>query len=165
MTTISIGIDPGKSGAYAFITESNDGVSQETHPWDEDGFISAMKDIAERAQASDTKVMACLEKVGATPQMGVTSSFSFGRSSGFIEGVLMTLHIPYQKITPQAWKKEHGLIVSKAKLGDSAKKALSISTCKKLFPYTSLKKTERCTTDSDGMAEALLMAEYARSQL
>ena len=90
------------------------------------------------------------------PGQGVTSMFSFGKSAGFIEGVLQALRIPYQLIPPQKWKKEFGLNSSKQK---------SIDVCKKLFPNVSLRRTERCTTDHDGMAESLLMAEYARRKL
>jgi hypothetical protein len=37
--------------------------------------------------------------------------------------------------------------------------------CRRLFPGVSLRATPRCTTDHDGMAEALLIAEYARRKL
>lgn len=162
---ISIGVDPGQAGAYACIKELEGIAEKQTRPWDEESFVNAMIVIARIANEAGANIVACVEKVGATPQMGVTSAFSFGRSAGFIEGVLSALKIPYQKISPQMWKKEFSLIVSGAKLGDTEKKAKSIETCKRLFPNVTLKKSERCTTDSDGMAEALLMAEYARRKL
>lgn len=37
--------------------------------------------------------------------------------------------------------------------------------CNRLFPGVSLLPTERCRKDNDGMAEALLMAEYAKRRL
>jgi crossover junction endodeoxyribonuclease RuvC len=90
------------------------------------------------------------------PHQGVASSFNFGKSAGFIEGVLCALGIPYQLITPQRWKKEFTLNSDKQK---------SIDVCERLFPNVDLLPTPRCKVKSDGMAEALLMAEYARRNL
>jgi hypothetical protein len=47
----------------------------------------------------------------------------------------------------------------------SLSKNTSIAVCKRLFPDVSLLPSERCRKDHDGMAEALLMAEYARRRL
>ena len=90
------------------------------------------------------------------PGQGVKSMFSFGQNFGFIKGVLETLKIAYQEIPPQRWKKEFGLNDSKAK---------SIEVAKQLFPNTNLKATAQSRKLHDGMAEALLMAEYARRKL
>jgi crossover junction endodeoxyribonuclease RuvC len=90
------------------------------------------------------------------PGQGVTSMFSFGKSAGFIEGVLTALAIPYQLVPPQTWKKVFSL---------NASKLNSIEVCQKLFPDVDLMRTERCKKPHDGMAEALLMAEYARRKL
>ena len=56
-------------------------------------------------------------------------------------------------ITPQKWKKEFGLTADKAK---------SVDVCKRLYPGVSLLRTERSKKEDDGMAEALLMATYAK---
>jgi hypothetical protein len=37
--------------------------------------------------------------------------------------------------------------------------------CEKLFPGVDLRATERSRKPSDGLAEALLMAEYARRRM
>jgi len=41
----------------------------------------------------------------------------------------------------------------------------SIEVAKRLFPGIDLRRTERSRKDDDGLAEALLMAEYARRTL
>ena len=82
--------------------------------------------------------------------------FHFGKAAGFIEGVLCALGIPFQLIPPQRWKKEYSL---------GSDKQQSVDACRGLFPNVSLLPTERCRKPSDGMAEALLMAEYARRRL
>ena len=143
---IYVGIDPGKSGGYAILKDE----TIETHPWDNVSFVEAMK------QLDSVSTIACVEKVGAMPGQGVTSMFHFGESAGFIHGVLTALGIPFQLIPPQKWKKEFSL---------GSDKNQSISACQSLFPGVSLLPTDRCRKPSDGMAEALLMAEYARRNL
>lgn len=143
---VYIGIDPGQKGGYAII----DGDSVRTYPWDDKAFIEFAKNL------DNTNCVCCLEKVGAMPKQGVSSMFNFGKSAGFIEGVLQTCGIPYQLVPPQKWKKEFSI---------SSDKNQSIAVCKRLFPNISLRRTDRCTTDSDGMAEALLLSEYARRKL
>ncbi len=53
---------------------------------------------------------AIIERVTAMPGQGVTSMFGFGRTLGVIEGVLAAHTIPVEWVTPQKWKKFHGLI-------------------------------------------------------
>lgn len=143
---IYIGVDPGKSGGYAIIDDC--GVI--TYSWDDVFFIGYMKALVRR----NDRMMAAVEKVGARPGQGTVSMFNFGKSAGYIEGVLSALEIPYQLIPPATWKREFSLI--------GKDKRASIITCHKLFPQADLKRTKRCKVDSDGKAEALLIAEYAR---
>lgn len=145
---IYIGIDPGKSGGFAII---DDGLII-THAYNDEDFVRYMESVSK----SGENAIACLEQVGAMPGQGVTSMFSFGKSAGFLEGVMQAFGIKYQLIRPQTWKKEFGLNSSKQK---------SIDVCRKLFPEISLLRTEKCKKPHDGMAEALLMAEYAKRRM
>lgn len=144
---IYIGIDPGKNGGYAVLYDSG-GISYGAMG---DDFVRTMRLVCESSR--NKCAIACVEKVGAMPGQGVVSMFSFGKNAGFIEGVLHAFAIPYQLVTPQKWKKEFGLT------GDKEK---SVEVCKRLFPNVDLRRTDRCKKEHDGMAEALLMAEYAR---
>lgn len=149
MSTIYIGVDPGKKGAYAVI----DGPNREVFAWDDMEFASFMSQYSDAARARRAHIVAAVEKVGARPGQGVTSMFNFGKSAGFIEGVLTAVGIPFQLVTPQKWKADLGLDSDKAK---------SIAVCKQLFPGVNLLATPRCFRESDGMAEALLLALYAQ---
>lgn len=144
---ICIGIDPGKDGAIAIIWEFG-GVKIE--PFSPEGYRNAL------AECPPMECCCCLERVGAMPGQGVTSMFKFGENFGFIQGLLTACRIPYELVTPQKWKKEFQIT------GD---KNSSIAVCKRLFPDVSLRRTDRCKKDHDGMAEALLMAEWARRKL
>lgn len=139
-----IGIDPGKSGALALLTE--DGQCTVV-PFQESAYTAILK------AASGPSSVCCLEKVGAMPGQGVVSMFNFGHNLGYIEGLLQAFDIPYQLVPPQTWKKEFCV---------TSDKNTSIEVCRKLFPHVCLLPTARSRKPSDGMAEAMLLAEYAR---
>jgi crossover junction endodeoxyribonuclease RuvC len=145
---IYIGIDPGQKGAMAFIGDAGITVI----PFDEGRYLGHLKVLAHPPCAAK----AVVEHVNAMPGQGVTSMFNFGKGFGWLLGVLDAYGIPYELVRPQKWKKEYSVT------GD---KNSSIAVCKRLFPEVSLLPTTRCKKDSDGMAEALLMAEYARRRL
>ena len=147
---IYVGVDPGKSGALA-VLYPNGGI--DTVPFNADEYAEVLSYLADNA---DFDVMCCVEKVGAMPGQGVVSMFNFGHNFGYIEGLLRAYSIPYQLVPPQTWKREFSLTSDKVK---------SIEVCKKLFPGANLLATERSRKPSDGIAEALLMAEYARRKL
>ena len=139
-----IGIDPGKSGALALLTE--DGQCTVV-PFQESAYTAILK------AASGPSSVCCVEKVGAMPGQGVVSMFNFGHNLGYIEGLLQAFDIPYQLVPPKTWKKEFSV---------TSDKNTSIEVCRKLFPHVCLLPTSRSRKPSDGMAEAMLMAEYAR---
>lgn len=139
-----IGIDPGKSGALALLTE--DGHCTVV-PFHESAYITIL------SAASGPSSVCCLEKVGAMPGQGVVSMFNFGHNLGYIEGLLQAFDIPYQLVPPQTWKKEFCV---------TSDKNTSIEVCRKLFPHVCLLPTAKSRKPSDGMAEAMLLAEYAR---
>lgn len=115
-------------------------------------FLDLINELMHAQQAA----RCCLEKVSSMPGQGVASTFTFGMNFGWIKGVLELGEIPYQEIRPQQWKKEFSL---------NSEKAKSIEVCRRLFPDVDLKRTPKCRIPHDGIAEALLMAEYARRKL
>jgi len=147
---LSVGIDPGKSGGIALISDSR----ILAYPYSDDTLITCLQKARDWGDVRKVKV--CVEKVGAMPGQGVVSMFNFGKSLGFIEGVLQAYAIAYQLVPPQTWKKEFSLV------GD---KSNSVDACRKLFPNINLLVTARTRKPHDGMAESLLMAEYARRRL
>lgn len=138
-----IGIDPGKSGAMAIIN----GKKITTVPFDEEAYADAL------ARVDEKNAFAVVERVNAMPGQGVTSMFSFGTNYGFIQGLLMANRIPYELVIPQKWKKEFGV---------TSDKNTSIAVAQRLFPDVSLLRTDKCKKPDDGVAESLLMAEFAR---
>ena len=137
-----IGIDPGKKGCVCSISE---------------GGIISFAQFSEHEYvkfiALNRDAFAVVERVHSSPQMGVTSAFSFGENFGFIRGILTSYRVPYELVLPQKWKKHFGV---------TADKNTSIECAHRLFPEVSLYPSEICRKESDGMAESLLIAEYAR---
>lgn len=148
---IYIGVDPGsRTGAYAALDDNG---NRWTVPWDNDSFALSMRAITTLRDRHGEELMAVVEKVGAMPKQGISSTWVFAENYGYIQGVLHALKIPFQLVPPRVWKKEFSLTSDKSK---------SIEVCHRLFPDVSLKRTERSRVDDSNLAEALLMAEYAR---
>lgn len=138
-----IGIDPGKSGALAHFDESG---SVSVMSYDPQKYKDALRRLSIR------DCFCVLEDVHSMPKQGVASTFAFGHNKGFIEGMLYACGIRYILVAPQRWKKFFRL---------NKDKKLSILTAKIFFPDVDMKRTDRCKSDHDGIAEALLMAKYA----
>lgn len=56
------------------------------------------------------RLIVFLEDNHAMPKQGLSSTFSFGKTSGIIEGVLMAMGVRYYTVSPQHWKKRAGLL-------------------------------------------------------
>ena len=144
---IYIGIDPGASGGIGII-DTHEGTA-EALPYSEENLYQTL-------HRCEYPLKCMVEKVGARPGQGVASMFNFGKAYGYILGALGFSMVPYELVTPQVWKKEFHLTADKKK---------SIECCKRLFPQVELRRNMKCRTDHDGMAEALLIAEYARRHM
>lgn len=141
-----VGIDPGQAGGIAIIHSD---LSVDVYPYSSDKLIEICKDTLIGA----SNIHVAVEKVHAMPHQGVTSMFTFGQGYGKILGILEAFGIGYELVTPQKWK---GFFEIRAD------KQTSIRKAKFLFPDVDLRRTSRCRTDSDGLAEALLIADYVR---
>lgn len=151
---IYIGIDPGKNGGIGMIVTSDTDLHFNNIVGANKYSDATLLNICQGLKGKN--VVCVLEKVNAMPGQGVVSMFNFGQNFGFIQGVLKAYNIPFELVPPQKWKKEFSV---------TSDKNTSIEVCKRLFPSVNLKATERCRKDHDGMAEALLIAEYARRHL
>lgn len=143
---VFIGIDPGKSGALMAINDRGKIVC--SCPFGRDEYIHALSGLS-----SHFNCKCVVEHVSAMPKQGCVSMFNFGENFGFIRGVLEALKIPYELVRPQKWKRVFSC---------TSDKNTSIEVAKRLFPGAQLIRTSRCRKPDDGIAEALLMAEYSR---
>ena len=154
---IILGIDPGLSGALAFLETRTNTVEVVDMPT-----VTVMRNRKEKREVSPQLVAdivvkrhveaAFLEKVNAMAGQGVSSVFSFGRSAGIIEGVLAAFDIPTTLVTPQAWQKAMGVRDGK---DGSRERAMQ------LFP-ASAELFQR--KKDDGRSDASLIAKYGATQ-
>jgi hypothetical protein len=144
-----VGIDPGKTGAAALITDEGT-----LDVLDYPGSPSLIVDRFRSWKLSYEIVMVALEKVSARPGQGVVSMFTFGRNLGAWEGILSAFSIPFMMPTPRQWQK--GIIDPKA---GADSKTRSLNTARRLFPDASLSLKK-----DHGRADALLLAFWAKRQ-
>ena len=138
--------DPGSSGAVAFYFPAHPGqISAEDLP-----VVVGQVDpatLAARLKQMRPDV-AVVERVGAMPRQGVSSTFKFGTAYGILQGVVAALEIPVHFVAPGRWKKHFGL---------SAEKEESPARPHQLWPG----RSDLFSRKKDhGRAEAALIARY-----
>ena len=139
MTTI--GIDAGKNGGIAWITDGKPCVEK---------MPDTLQDLWElfRDITSEGECRAYLEQIHSSPQMGVVSSFTFGNGFGHLEMALTAAGIPFERVRPQVWQKAMGCMTK----GD---KNVSKRKAQELFPRIKM---------NHYIADALLIAAYGAKQ-
>ena len=152
-----IGIDPGKSGCLAVLTEDRDVLFFD---WPKDNNVAGYIDKIEHALKDGNLVcqMAVLERVHAMPKQGVSSMFSFGMNFGMWQMWLYMKKLPHQTVPPQTWMKG---FVQKGNGGNTKQRVGN--ACQSLFPNAEL--TGPQGGFKDGRADALMMAYYASKQI
>lgn len=123
-----MGVDPGASGAIAFIrSDGSLGAVHDMPTVDVKSGKSIKRRVSPQALARLTEqhepTHAFVERVGAMPGQGVSSMFAFGYSAGLVEGVLSALKIGVTMIAPAAWKRAAGLTADK---GHARQRAMQI---------------------------------------
>jgi hypothetical protein len=151
---IYCGVDPGKSGGAAWLSES--GIL---------GFTDFAKltpmeicnDFEKYVIDGNCKrraVQCIIEAVGAFPGQGVHSMFVFGEQYGMVQGFLTALEIPFRKIAPVTWKTAMGIARKTGKTDRKERKRISRMLAQRIFPEWDV--------INDQNAEALLLADYCR---
>jgi len=147
MSRITIGVDPGANGAIAWIDERGKSCVEKMPDTLQD-LWELIISISLNAGTGGLGVRAYLEAVSSSPQMGVVSSFSFGRGYGNLEMALTAAGIPFERVRPQVWQKAMGCMTK-------GNKNISKAKAQELFPD---KKVIHATAD------ALLIALYGTKQ-
>jgi crossover junction endodeoxyribonuclease RuvC len=156
---IIAGIDPGLSGAVAFLDAPSGAVLDVA-----DMPTLALSRAGKNKRELDAHALArligdrrpdhaFLELVGARPGQGVSSVFAFGKSFGVVIGVLATLAVPMTFVAPMVWKR--ALRVPAAKDGARARASQLMPAAAHHWPLVK----------HDGRAEAVLIGLYGVRQL
>jgi len=142
MPKVFLGIDPGASGGVGVIRP--DGIrvwafgdKTERDIWDE---------LRASAEGFEGQVFAVIERVHSMPKQGVSSSFKFGRSYGFLRGCLIGSGLSFTEVNPEIWQRE-------LECRSGGDKNLTKARAQQLFPDLKL---------THATSDALLLAEYGR---
>src|SRR6185503_11189703 len=138
---IFIGIDPGVGGGIAAVTEDRRVRLSTKMPETARDILDVLRETVQGDLAR-----AMIEKVWASPQMGVSSAFTFGKSYGSLLMALVAVGIPFDSPSPQSWQKLMGCLTK----GD---KSVSKRRAQELFPLQKV---------IDATADAILLADYCR---
>lgn len=162
---ICIGIDPGLTGAIAFVDHrSCVVVDLPTMPLPGNGTITrkidghAFVQLLRRHTIPGEPVQVFVEQVGTMGggKSGPSAQGSLMRTLGALEAVLECMRMPPQMVSPRKWKGWYGLIDPNAK--DAERKRASLNKARTLYP--SLHSTELRLANSHNRAEAVLIAHW-----
>lgn len=146
-----LGIDPGLTGAVAIMDAQGNAERVFDLPIQRDlslAWVNGYELARELALSMNGRpATAIIERVSAMPKQGVASSFKFGVGFGSVLGVLQSMQLRIELVTPAKWKREVGL--------DSSDKKSSLHKARLLFPDAPLTLAKH-----NGRAEALLIAHW-----
>ena len=154
------GIDPGNSGAIAFLVPEGARLYVVDMPVFE-YYTTKNKVKVDPAGVANTLGFTSvanvyIEDVYSSPQMGVVSAFNFGEGKGILLGSLAAHGIPCTPVKPAAWKKA---------MRCPADKKATVMRASQLFPAVApLFKGPRGGV-FDGRAEAAVLALYGALDL
>jgi hypothetical protein len=159
MSNLTMAVDPGASGAIAWVTPDGHLIDVADMPMVE---VRGKKRVSAAGladlMASRPVNAVIIEGVGAMPRrgpggkeikQGAASSFAFGYGAGIIEGVAAGLQIPVQIIYAATWKRGAGL---------SSDKEAARQTALRLWPGAAKLFSRK---QDHGRAEAALLARWA----
>ena len=143
--TVILGIDPGKSGAFALL----DCDDMQVTTYDMPGTLDE-----KRALISDIGKVKCawLEKPFYPRMIGIKNAVTIAQAYGELKACLYFAGIPTFEVDPSAWKKTMRLSTDK-----NASRALA----SQYFPDAS---DQWARVKDDGRAEAALIALYGKGK-
>jgi hypothetical protein len=144
------GIDPGVTGALAFL---NDGVpSVVDMPRDMDGVNGHEVYALLRVWEPDEVYV---ERTHAMPVNGSKAGYSLGDSNGSIRAAVHIAHVPLIWVTPRSWQQSFGLFGGA--FNDAERKTRSRHRAIELYPTLA---DQLGRIKDHNRAEALLIATY-----
>ena len=151
---IILGIDPGLSGALALYDHAAGKLDIHDCPLADDNGKKTMFLPGIAMIIAEGRIGKCvIERAQAMPKQGVSGMFNYGRGYGCYLGILAALKVPYDRVTPQVWKKS---------LNVPSDKDATRARASELLPAHSqlwMRKKDH------GRAEAALIAYYGATRL
>lgn len=146
---VYLGIDVGGSGAVCLMSEDSKIIDITLNKETDADVAHAIWQAKEMYDV----VHCMIENVHSMPKQGVSSSFKFGESKGFLRGLLVAYKIPFTFVTPQRWMKESGIILDSSRTKTEKKNMLK-QRAQQLYPEHKITLAN---------ADAILLARYCRN--
>lgn len=184
--SLYVGVDPGAAGGIAWIAQ-NAACAIPMPSLPTGGGRRHVYNTVEIARIlrglrqNDVALVVIEQLAGMPPGTNAAAIRAAAAGPLLFEGICAALGLPFEFVSPQTWQRALLAMPKAAKSGPlddpaaeaqrrsqarherrRAIKAQSIITAQRLYPDVGLLPTERSRVASDGMAEALLLAEYAR---
>jgi Holliday junction resolvasome RuvABC endonuclease subunit len=152
-----IGFDPGLTGGWGVLTADGKYCRADlmpTHPGLTENRreidVRALFDSLQQVLGNQPPSLVVIERVGPIRTASLISTWTFARTYESLVSLAKLTRWPYILVRPQDWKEE-------LLRGTDKSKRAAIQWCKQRWPCLSGLRAE-----DDGIAEALLMAEYGR---
>ena len=154
-STVYVGIDVGKNGGVCYLVPNDTTTLYEAYSFK---CPSTPRDMAKLLTTPPIlptppkdSTMCLLERVHSMPKQGVKSMFTFGCGYGLWQGILATIPISYDLVTPSVWMKHYGAMPKEKKDRKNHIKAIA----QRLYPeaYITL-----ATSDAILIAHYLMMS-------
>lgn len=123
-------------------------------------FVTLEKQIPFGGKSEMVLVLSTGKKLRAMIGQSVSSTAYFQQQYGELIGVCVALQIPFITVAPITWKKD----ILEGLPWKGGNKAASIMYVQQRWPEVNLLPTSRCRKPSDGLAEAICLAEYGRKE-
>jgi hypothetical protein len=161
--TIICGIDPGLSGALAFLDHRGELLALDDIPTMQNPDagrkttikrevdVLALRDLLRLRIPADEEALVFLEHVSTVGGRGTQAMLSLASTKAAIASVARLLYLPINRVHPAAWKRFYGLD------GD---KVACLEKARELYPDAPLTRAK-----DHNRAEALLIARWAQRNL
>jgi len=174
-----IGIDIGKQGAIASLSESNVlkyyPIPLVGNQVSKIGIRKILEEIFLESGTDNKEILVGLEDVHSIFGASAKSNFQFGRCLGLIEGIVDTKELPSVLVQPKTWQKFAFLGVPEIRKPDKVSetgkilkgtldtKAMALIAVQRLFPSETFLATSRSKVPHDGIVDAALIAYYLKN--
>jgi len=164
-----IGIDNGVTGAMAALTAEGSVIYLASLPVVKVGTMTVLDAESFRRQLFDLNhsysphILIEPAQLFSPGKKALTSTWMCW---GALRAILEIGEYVWEPVNPQKWQREmfsdHVRAIDQKADGKRDKKEASILVAKRLFPSVKLTRTAKSTVPDSGLADALLIAEYAR---
>lgn len=151
--TVYCGIDPGLTGALAFLNIETAKLSVFDMPTVKVSTGEKTRSVLVPDKLADlvdrhNPTKSLIENVHSTPNDGHVGAFTFGKATGIVIGVFAGINLPLEQVTPGKWKKD---------LRVPADKEEAVNVASRLFPNC---RSLWSRKKDHGRAEAALISLY-----